>query len=307
MNNVKNALTRKFGPLPAWGWLGILAVGVIYYRRKFGAVSSGTGTGSVVPAGPEPGTGEQVLQPGESIYDPTAGGLTTAPGGGGSGDTSGGSSNGGDPNLPAFTSAINALATALGQNAPAGQTNATGGGNTNQGGHKKAPKLTKGGVRAPFGHNRPKNVPKGYTVKGQGHGFWEFVPKHAAKSKGQQGSGKTASQNGTGQKSRGRSDATTRNKGGGRTGGKQKQTQKGEIQSSNWRAATPTAEPSRARQKPKVPVTTTVVRQRAQATHPAPKPTAHSAAPAARPSAPPPRTQRAPAKAPPAPAARKRK
>lgn len=35
--NVKEALTRKFGPLPAYAWLGILAVVVIAYRHFFPA------------------------------------------------------------------------------------------------------------------------------------------------------------------------------------------------------------------------------------------------------------------------------
>ena len=189
--NVKAALTRKYGPLPAWAWLLLLGVGVYYYRRKFSAASSGTGTGSVVPAGPTPGTGEQVLQPGESVYDPTAGTLTTAPGGDTSGAQAGNMTN--YPDLSGFTSSIDALAGALGQASQDGQANATGGGNSTQHGHKKQPKLRgRGAIRAPSGHSKPTS-PKGYTAKGLGHGFWEFVPKAKAKAKGQSNKAKTIS------------------------------------------------------------------------------------------------------------------
>lgn len=43
----KGALTRKFGPLPAWAWLGILAVVVYLWRRRAAAQASGGGSGSV--------------------------------------------------------------------------------------------------------------------------------------------------------------------------------------------------------------------------------------------------------------------
>lgn len=108
--NLKESLTRKLGPLPAWAWLLLFGVGVWYYRNKMNAVTgatSGTGTGSV---GPTPTTPQPVttLDPGQSVYDPNTGGLTTAPGGGlssgensGSGTTIG--SGGQDPTVGALT------------------------------------------------------------------------------------------------------------------------------------------------------------------------------------------------------------
>lgn len=91
MDKIKNALTRKFGPLPAWAWFGLLAVGVYYYRYKMsGGAASGTGTGSVAP------TGLQALAPDQSYYDPGSGDMfTTPPTGGGGGDGSSGGSSGG--------------------------------------------------------------------------------------------------------------------------------------------------------------------------------------------------------------------
>lgn len=307
--NIKAALTKKYGPLPAWGYLLIFGLGVWYYRRKFSAasggtgVSSGTGTGSVTPGpGPSPGTGEQVLQPGESIYDPTAGTLDTAPGGGGAG-------GGGAPDLAPFSTAIDDLANAIATGMPPEQVNVTGGDPTPQGGNKKkaAPALKgKGAIRAPFGHSRP-TAPKGYKAVGQGHGFWEFVPKAKAKSKGQEKS-KTgvAKHTPTGAKSRGRSTANVRPKTGGRTRQVSAVWSGSKIPNGSHSGNSPQA-PSRARQRPKTPPVTTVVRQRTVTTHPAQKPTQHGAAPAPRPSAPAPRTQRSPAKAPARPVSRKRK
>ena len=88
MDRIKNALTRKFGPLPAWAWLGLIALAIYYYRKHQSSSSTGTGSVATVPPTPQPG---QVLEPGESYYDPNTGELSTAPGGGG-GDT--GSSSG---------------------------------------------------------------------------------------------------------------------------------------------------------------------------------------------------------------------
>ncbi len=81
LNNVKNALTRKLGPLPAWAWLGILAVSVYLFRRSRGgtptiATSDADTTSPDATAAAEP----VVLQPGESAYNPATGQLvSTAP------------------------------------------------------------------------------------------------------------------------------------------------------------------------------------------------------------------------------------
>lgn len=90
--NIKRALTRKMGPLPAWAWLGIFAIAVYYYRNKMSGTAStqsGTGTGSVSPFG------LQALQPGTSYYDSQVPGqFFTTPGGGSGGGTSGGGASG---------------------------------------------------------------------------------------------------------------------------------------------------------------------------------------------------------------------
>lgn len=76
--NIKNALTRKLGPLPVWAWALVAGVLLYYYRNRSGAVGtqSGTGTGSIAP-----GPGLQPLLPDQSYYDPATPGqfFTTPP------------------------------------------------------------------------------------------------------------------------------------------------------------------------------------------------------------------------------------
>ena len=77
---VVGALTRKLGPLPAWAWLGLLAVGVWYYRKTHASSS----TSSTSPAS-------------------SGGGIFGGGGSGsGGGDDSGG--GGGSPTPPTDTS-----------------------------------------------------------------------------------------------------------------------------------------------------------------------------------------------------------
>lgn len=90
MNNIKETLTRKLGPFPAWVWLVIIGVGIWWYRNHSASATTTADTSSVSPATPE---SPITLDPGESVYDPNSGQLTTAPGGGGSSD--GGSSGSG--------------------------------------------------------------------------------------------------------------------------------------------------------------------------------------------------------------------
>jgi hypothetical protein len=88
--DIKGALTRKFGPLPAWAWLLLIGVGVyIYEKRKSGSVR-GTGTGSVAPVTPTP-QAPFLVPPGDGVYDPGTGQLIGGDGGDGSG-TGGGAS-----------------------------------------------------------------------------------------------------------------------------------------------------------------------------------------------------------------------
>lgn len=88
---LKGALTRKFGPLPAWAWALLLGVGVWYYRNKMSGASSATPQTST--------TGSQdplVVDPGESTFDPGTGGLISGPGGSSTdGSTDPGSGDGG--------------------------------------------------------------------------------------------------------------------------------------------------------------------------------------------------------------------
>lgn len=82
---IKGALTRKLGPLPAWGWLGIVAGGVLVWRHFH----------------PAPQTG-QTTTPQDVPYSdsaPSSGGLGTGTGGlpGGGSEGSGGSGDAGTP------------------------------------------------------------------------------------------------------------------------------------------------------------------------------------------------------------------
>lgn len=92
MNSIKNALTRKFGPLPAYAWLGIAAVGIWWYRKRQAATGQTTGqsaTGSIPYVGP---WGQQPYPIGGG-----GGGGNGGGGNGGGGDGNGGPGPGGGP------------------------------------------------------------------------------------------------------------------------------------------------------------------------------------------------------------------
>lgn len=227
-------LTRKFGPLPAWLWIVLFGVGVWYYRNKLSATATGTGTGSVAPTPVTP-QAQTVLQPGESVYDPNTGALTTAPGG----DTTAGGTTGGTGGTD-YTDLLNGISAAI----AAGQAGAVGSGGTgsdtgggigtpppdtsvpNTANAQAQPNLIgKGAIWAPFGPAKP-TAPKGYTAVGRGRGFWEFRPittKRTPKPKSQHGAPSTGR---TSKPAKGvnqsRSTSNLRNKTAGRTAPKTK-------------------------------------------------------------------------------------
>jgi hypothetical protein len=43
MNNIKNALTRKLGPLPAWAWAAIAGLGLWWYRNHTAGAAASAG------------------------------------------------------------------------------------------------------------------------------------------------------------------------------------------------------------------------------------------------------------------------
>ena len=47
MDKIKNALTRKFGPLPAWAWLALAGAAYYLYTRYSGSSSSSSGSTTV--------------------------------------------------------------------------------------------------------------------------------------------------------------------------------------------------------------------------------------------------------------------
>lgn len=308
--NVKRALTRKFGPLPAWAW-ALIAVAALYYYRKYRGgtgVVSGTGTGSVGPA-PSTPQAQTTLQPGESVYDPNTGALVTAPGS--SGGNGGSGTTDGTGSADALTQAMNNLADAIATGMPSNQTTpgtSTPSPTTNPPpghppGRPVPPLRGKGAVRAPSGHNKPA-AKRGFTIRGLGNGFWEYVPKRTTKSKGQEkATGKTSKHVPPGHTEIPRSATTHRTPTGGRT--QSPQYSVGALTTNNERRATAPSQ-SRLRQPTKTPAVQAVVQQRRPASTPGPAKTAPVGF-APRPSAPPPRTQRAPARVPAPPPARKRK
>jgi hypothetical protein len=83
VNRIKQAFSRKLGPLPAWAWLGIAVGGVLAYRyyqaRKQGSlVATGPFTPGT-PADPTPPADVVPLDPGQGAYDPNTGHLVTNP------------------------------------------------------------------------------------------------------------------------------------------------------------------------------------------------------------------------------------
>ena len=79
------ALRRKVGPLPVWIWSIIGGIGVYFLRKRgyfggMGAAQSGE-TFQPSQANATPPQAQVPLQPGESVYDPNTGALSTAPGG----------------------------------------------------------------------------------------------------------------------------------------------------------------------------------------------------------------------------------
>lgn len=267
MGNVKDALTRKIGPLPAWTWFIFFGVGVWYYRRKLGgstATVSGTGTGSVAPASGPPQS-PVTLAPGESVYDPNTGALTSAPGGGSSDYGQG------------VTDLADAILQGLTENQAGSKTSPTHngtGGKPGKNDGKRAPKLRgKGAIPAPSGAKKPTS-PKGYTSVGLGRGFWEFLPK--------------ARRGGTTTKQQGRKRAKVKAppKPARHQGPVTRAT--GEVSPAPVRSRTNTHTPKpTTRNRPKTPVVSTVTNQRPTASHS--RPTGGVSASPPRPSAPPPR------------------
>jgi hypothetical protein len=84
VSNVRQALTRKLGPLPVWAWALIAGIGLYMYRARH-APMTGADAASVDTTAPDQtdASGQQdpvTLDPGQSVYDPNTGQLQgTAP------------------------------------------------------------------------------------------------------------------------------------------------------------------------------------------------------------------------------------
>lgn len=82
ISDIRAALTRKLGPLPAWAWLAIFAGAVFLWRRGHGgstASAATTDTGNGVDLTPPEPQDPITLQPGESVYNPATGQLIASP------------------------------------------------------------------------------------------------------------------------------------------------------------------------------------------------------------------------------------
>lgn len=183
--DIKGALTRKFGPLPAWAWLTIIGVGIWYYRNRVSS-SSGTGTGSVAPAAATPQS-PVTLSPGESVYDPNTGQLL---GGGGGGDTGtgGGTSgtSGGSTENPTDTPNVTTTNPLTGTAKPKSKTpkpKASSRGRSHTAIVKPGTRLKGGAIEAKSGPTRPKPISGKYKVVGRGAGRWVDVLKKQSRPK----------------------------------------------------------------------------------------------------------------------------
>lgn len=262
------ALRRKLGPLPVWIWAIIGGV-IVYWMRSKGYFSGVLGSGSTQTGealqpsqrNATPPQAQVPLQPGESVYDPNTGALSTAPGGDtGIGESSG---TGTDP-----SQSIDDLANAI----AAGFT-------THVVVDRTKPKKTK---KSAAKHDKKPHKPtKRTATKKPAH---HQKPGHKGNTKGQHPA----------HKQRPRSSATHRAANGGRTvvnAGKRA------VSPSKSRTAHATAKQV-TRQRPTAPmIRKTAPVQHPVASHtPAPHKTAAARIPASpRPSAPAPRAVRAPA------------
>jgi hypothetical protein len=126
MSNLGNSLKRKLGPLPVWAWAIIAGVALYWYRNRkggglFGGLfGAGTGTtGTTATSATTAQLPPTVLEPGESIYDPNTGALTTTPNGNSaSGDTTGSGSSDIAAAIDALTSALEAGGGTVDQGVP---------------------------------------------------------------------------------------------------------------------------------------------------------------------------------------------
>lgn len=94
MSNIRTALTRKLGPLPAWAWFLIGGVGLFIYRQRLSAAGSANDQAQVAASD---GTTGYYGPYGQDNY-PIDGGAGTGGGSnGGSGTTTGTTTTGGPP------------------------------------------------------------------------------------------------------------------------------------------------------------------------------------------------------------------
>lgn len=206
-----SGLKRKVGPLPLWSWIVIVGgtIGIyLLYRSSSSSTGAAANSNTVDPSSPtgltygqeaqdaalgiDPATGETYAQ--EQAASAGGGGGTSGAGGTSAPDDSAALSqidsdlNNGftsisgqisnepvqDPQTPAQTfggevsdvvGGISALKSAGLIDSPAPATQAK----------PKAPSLAAGALRAPFGATKPA-AKAGYTIVGQGNGYWEYVP-----------------------------------------------------------------------------------------------------------------------------------
>ena len=78
VSRVREALTRKLGPLPVLAWALIAGVGLYLYRARNSAAGPTASTDTNTPNTESTSPQDPVtLQPGESVYDPNTGALVS--------------------------------------------------------------------------------------------------------------------------------------------------------------------------------------------------------------------------------------
>lgn len=188
MNSVRNALTRKIGPAPAWIWAVVVGVAIYFYRRRTGATQTATDSGANQTLGYYGPYGNNAYPITGSGGGGNGSGSGDTSGSGGSNGSSNGSSGGGGGTAPPNVIVNPPANNPASPTTPAPPKPPSG---------KRRPKVGSkagphGAIVAPYGSKKPP--PKeGYTAIGTGGGGWIYKPdKPGGKKTGTRSSASTA-------------------------------------------------------------------------------------------------------------------
>lgn len=184
-------LGKKLGPLPRGAWVGIIVVGVVgglYLRDRSSSSSSASTAADTTNPDIDPATDETYEQ--EAAQAAAAQSDAAGAGAGTGSGSSGGTNTDDSGELAQLDSDLNTGLSAIQQQEASDTATQT----ANDPGSPTynisvtppvsaappppAPKLAPGAIRLTFGATKP-TAPAGYTVEGEGNGYWEAVPKKA--------------------------------------------------------------------------------------------------------------------------------